>query len=327
MVAISIQVSHQRLQQMYNTFKITLVFLVAGFLLGGCYPPEKTVTKDYEESFDGITEIEIEGRFLEVSYEGRENDREVYLSGYLEIPESSGLEIRYRKSGSKLKVEVLGETYSGWGNQHKGYISLTGPENIKLNVQNSSGMIDILNVVHEDINLKVNSGSIKAQGLEVERISMRASSGSIKAEDLTGHISCEVNSGQISLKQVEGDVEAKGSSGSLNFEDVQGRVQAKVNSGSMKFINVAELGEITVSSGNVKAENTGLGPNTNLKANSGNIRIQTPSDLEAFNYELTANSGSIKVGDQSGKKKLNISNNSDYTVIGRVSSGSLKIEN
>ncbi len=327
MVVITIQVPHQPQLQMYNTFKITLVCLVTGIFLGGCHPPEKTVIKDYEESFDGITEIEVEGRFLEVSYEGRENDREVYLSGYMEIPESSGMEIRYRKSGSKLKVEVLGETHSGWGNQYKGYISLTGPENIKLNVQNNSGTIDILNVVHQEINLKVNSGSIKAQGLEVDRINMRASSGSIKAEDLTGKVTCEVNSGQISLRQVSGDVEAKGSSGSLKFEDVQGRVQAKVNSGSMNFMNVAELGEITVSSGSVKAENSGLGSSTNFKANSGNIRIQTPSDLEAFNYELTANSGSIKVGDHSGKKKLTIRNNADYTITGRVSSGSLKIEN
>jgi lia operon protein LiaG len=293
---------------MYKSLQKLGLLLVSGFLLVSCFVPEKTVTKDYEESFSNIKEIELDGRFLEVTYEGRSGDESVFLNAYLEAPESSGMEVRYRKSGSKLKIEVVGETMSGWniGNQTKGYISLTGPENIKLNLNNSSGSMEVMNVSHRTIDLKVNSGSIKAIGLEVDNINLTASSGSIKGEGLTGNVNAQVNSGNISLIDVEGDVESKTSSGSLKLEDIQGLVNAKANSGSMKFISVKELGNLTVT--------------------SGSISIQTNSNLEDFNFDLSASSGSVKVGEESSGKKLNLDNGSDYTVKGKVSSGRIRIE-
>lgn len=314
---------------MHNSLQKLGMALVSGFLLVSCFAPGKTVIKDYEETFTDIKEIELDGKFLEVNYEGRSGDEEVYLNAYLEATESSGMEVRYRKSGSKLKIEVVGESMSGWnfGNQHKGYISLTGPEDIKLNLANNSGSMEVMNVSHRVIDLKVNSGSIKAIGLEVENINLTASSGSIKGEGLTGDVKAQVNSGNITIIDVEGNVEAKTSSGSLKLEDIQGLVTAKANSGSMKFISVKELGELTVSSGSIRAESSGLGSKSNFNANSGSITIQTNSDLEDFNFGLSANSGSVKVGDNSSGKKLNIDNGASGTVRGKVSSGSIRIGN
>lgn len=313
---------------MTNRILTILTLLVAGFLQASCFTTEKTFTKDYEESFSEIKEIEIDGRFLEVSYEGSEGKGDVFLNAYLELPESSGLDIKYRKSGSKLKIEVVGDaSFSGWnfGNQFSGFISLTGPDQIKLNIVSNSGSIDVMNVNHENINLQVNSGSIKTSEIDVENINLKASSGSIKGEGLYGKISCEVNSGSISLKEIVGDVEAKGSSGSLKFEDVEGKVDAKVNSGSIRLIKVAKLGELVSSSGNIKALESGLSEYTSLTANSGSITIETTSDLNGYNFDLSASSGSIKVGDRSSGKNLEIDNQSEYTVKGKVTSGNLKI--
>jgi DUF4097 and DUF4098 domain-containing protein YvlB len=305
------------------------MLLVSGFLLVSCFTPEKTVTKDYEETFQGIKEIELEGKFLEVSYEGKSDESEVYLDGFLEAAESSGMEITYRQSGSKLKIEVTGDMEIGWnfGNQTDGYISLTGPEDIELNLTNGSGSIEVLNVVHNNINLKVNSGSIKATSIEVGDIQLNASSGSISGEALTGKINCKVNSGSINLKDVVGNVDAVASSGSLKFEEVKGSVNAQVNSGNIRLLNVEELGALSASSGSIKAENSGLGSNTSLEANSGSISIQTPSDLKAFNYDLKANSGSVSVGDQNSGKELDLDNGASATIRGKVSSGSIKIGN
>lgn len=318
----------QTAMTMHKSLQKFGLVLVSGFLLVSCFVPEKTVTRDYEETFTDIKEIELNGRFLEVTYEGRSGDEDVFLNAYLEAPESSGLEVRYRKSGTKLKIEVVGETSNiGWnfGHQHKGYISLTGPEDIKLNMTNSSGSLEVMNVNHRTIDLKVSSGSIKTIGLEVDKINLTASSGSIKGEGLTGNVIAQVNSGNISLIDVEGDVESKTSSGSLKLEDIQGLVTAKANSGSMKFISVKELGNLTVTSGSVRAENSGLGKKSSFNANSGSITIQTSSNLEDFNFDLSANSGSVKVGDNSSGKKLNIDNGAAQTVRGKVSSGSIRI--
>ena len=314
---------------MHKGIKSIGLFLGIGFLLASCGAPEKTVTHDYEETFQGVKEIELEGKFLEVTYEGKSGETEVNLNGYLEAAESSGMEITYRQSGSKLTIEVTGDLDIGWnfGNQTEGYISLTGPEDIKLNLTNGSGSIEVLNVVHEVIDLKVNSGSIKATALEVSQMNLNASSGSIKGEALTGKVNAKVNSGSISLKDVEGDVDAVASSGSLKLEDVKGVVDGKVNSGSIKLIGVAELGELSASSGSVKAENSGLGNRTLLQANSGSISIQTPSDLQAFNFDLKANSGSVRVGEEDSDDKLKLNNGASGTVTGKVSSGSIKIVN
>lgn len=305
------------------------MLLVSGFLLVSCFTPEKTVTKDYEGTFEAIKEIELEGKFLEVSYEGKSGETEVYLDGFIEAAESSGMEITYRVSGSTLKIEVTGDLEIGWnfGNQTKGYISLTGPEDIKLDLSNGSGSIEVLNVVHSDIDLQVNSGSITATSLEVGLINLTASSGSIKGEALTGKIKANVNSGGINFKEITGDVEAKASSGSIKMEKVTGVVDATVNSGSIKLIGVTELGELSASSGSINAENSGLGSRTSLEANSGSVSIQTPSDLKAFNYNLKANSGSVRVGDQDSGKNLNIDNGASSTITGKVSSGSIKIGN
>ncbi|WP_304516329.1 DUF4097 family beta strand repeat-containing protein [Cecembia rubra] len=305
-------------------------FLGIGLLLGACYVPEKTYTKDYEETFSDIKEIEVEGRFLEVSYEGREGDSEVFMNAFVEAPESSGVDIKFRKSGSKLKIEVVGDaTFSGWnfGSRFNGFISLTGPDDIKLNFTNTSGTIDVMHVKYEKMELKVNSGSIRLSDVEVGDMHLSASSGSIRGEGLYGDIQANVNSGKIQLSELFGNVNAKGSSGNLHFENVDGKVEANVNSGSIKLSNVKELGGLKVTSGSIKADNSGLGPDTRLHANSGSVQIQTFSNLEDFNFDLSASSGSVKVGDKESGKKVKIDNGVPDTIKGSVSSGSIRINN
>ncbi|MCH7409845.1 DUF4097 domain-containing protein [Belliella sp. DSM 111904] len=296
-----------------------------------CDIEQEGVPKSYEESFEGIKEIEVNGRFLEVSYEGNENTSVVVLDGYTEVPESSDIELKYRQSGSKLIIEVSGESsninFFNFGGQKRGFISLTGPENIKLNIFNSSGAIDVKYVHHDEIDLKVNSGSIKALALEVDQIQLKASSGSIKLESAVGDIVAQVNSGSIRMNEIKGNIDANASSGSVRLDDVEGLVNAKVNSGSIKLNQVKYLGDLSVSSGGISATASGLSEHTQLKSSSGSIKIQTPTDLKLFDYDLVANSGSVKVGEEKSSKRLEINNGSSHIIKGKASSGSIKISN
>ncbi|MBW3468454.1 hypothetical protein EGN73_11620 [Arthrospiribacter ruber] len=299
-------------------------------LVTSCYFPENTETVDIEETFSGIKEIELNGRFLEVSYEGRSGEQEVFLSALLELPEDRGYELKYRKSGSKLKIDLEGNgDFSVWnfGINSKGTIMLIGPEEIKLDLNVSSGSVDVMNVHHESMNVKANSGSIRLMGVEVGTGNFTASSGSIRAEAVAGKLQCQVNSGSIRLKDVLGDVDAKASSGSIKMEDVQGRADAKVNSGSIRLSGVKEIGELSASSGNIRVEQSFLGPNSSFHANSGNVRVVTLSNLEDFNYDLSAGSGAVRVGESSGRKNLKVNNNAEHTIKGKVGSGSIRIVN
>lgn len=308
----------------------TGLVLALGLLVSACAVAEKTYTKSYEEQFTGVKEVEIEGRFLEVSYEGREGDQEVFMNAFLEAAESSGMDIKFRQSGSKLKIEVVGDAVStgfNFGNQNKGFISLIGPENMKLRITNTSGPVEVMHINHDAIDLKVSSGSIRASELEVGDIRLTASSGSIRGDGLYGTINCQISSGNLKLNEVVGDIQAKGSSGSLRFEQVEGKVDAKVSSGSIKLSAVQELGDLSTSSGSIRAESSGLGAGTHLKSSSGSIRISTDSDLDGFNYELKAGSGNVKVGERSSGKNIKIDNGAAHTISGSVSSGSIRIGN
>ncbi|MCH7401920.1 DUF4097 family beta strand repeat-containing protein [Belliella kenyensis] len=312
----------------FNQF---LALFLIGSFTWACEMDQEGVPRYYEESFEGIKEIEVNGRFLEVSYEGNENATIVELDGYTEVPEGSDIEIKYRQSGSKLIVEVKGESsninFFTFGGQKKGFINLSGPENIKLNVFNSSGAIDIKYVQHDEIELKVNSGSIKALALEVNNILLKASSGSIKLESAVGDVNAQVNSGSIRMNEIKGNVDVKASSGSVRLDDVEGLVNAKVNSGSIKLDQVKYIGDLSVSSGGVSATESGLSEFTQLKSSSGSIKIQTLTDLKLFDYDLVANSGSVRVGEDKSSKRLEINNGSSHVIKGRASSGSIKITN
>ena len=303
--------------------------LALGLFLGGCAVSEKTYTRTYEESFDAVTGIEIEARFLNVSYEGREGATEVELHASLEAPENSGLDIKFRKSGSKLKVEVVGQASStgvNFGQVQKGFIHLTGPEGIKLMVNSSSGNVEIRHVRHELLEVKTSSGSISVWDLEVEDLRLTSSSGSMRGEELYGTVQTSQSSGSLRLSDVVGNVSATSSSGSMRLNNVEGRVDAQSSSGSMNFDGVGELGELRVSSGSIRAERSGLGEATVLKSSSGSIRIQTVSDLKAFNFDLSAGSGSVRVGESSGKK-VNIDNGAAHTIRASSGSGSIRISN
>src|SRR5680860_1397559 len=97
------------------------------------------VISNIEEHIAGIEEIVVNGGALEVSYEGSNQANDVFLNAYLESNRREH-EITYKVEGKILRVSLTGKGSRGWGNtQLKGFISLTGPENMNLDINNSSG--------------------------------------------------------------------------------------------------------------------------------------------------------------------------------------------
>jgi hypothetical protein len=77
----------------------------------------------------------------------------------------------------------------------------------------------------------------------------------------------------------------------------------------------------------VFATATGLSAETSLKASSGNIYIQTLSNLKNFNFNISSGSGLVRVGDSQSSGNLVINNGSANTIRGEVSSGKIEIVN
>ena len=312
------------MNQLYKIIPAIVVILS----FSSCGIAQTEVVSNVEETFEGIKEIVVKGGALEVTYEGVDQATEVFLSGYLESNKRNGQEIIYRVNGNRLNVELRQNSSGGWGNmQTKGFISLTGPEDIELEVTNSSGQMFISNVVSDKINLKISSGNIEVRNLSSDQINVTASSGRMDIEGIRGNLNCKVSSGRSTISKVYGDVSVVASSGSYHISEVEGTVNGSLSSGRISLAEVGALGNLSVSSGRIEATESSLGKDTRFSGSSGSFMIQTNSNLEDYNYDLSSSSGGLEVGKISTQKALSIDNGSPITISGSISSGKISIQN
>lgn len=308
------------MKTLYNKLALTLVLLL---LAGVSFA--QNVLVDAKKNYPNIKKIEVDGGWLEVSYQGGSGSA-VEVEAYLESNDSDQ-DIIFVTIGDVLKIthERKQNNYN-WNTKNKGYIKITGPASIALDLKSGSGSMKVANVSNESTSLKVSSGSISATDIKGD-LSIKASSGSLKIDGVQGNVVAGVTSGSAEILNVKGNLDYESTSGSLTADQVSGELSVALTSGNAKLTNIGTLGSLKFTSGNIRAENSGLGPNTRLNGTSGNFRIQTPSDLKAFNFSLSASSGNLKVGGSNSGKNLEINNGSSSWVRGSVSSGNITIEN
>ncbi len=159
--------------------------------------------------------------------------------------------------GSDARIAVVTPDTSGGffsGNRYA-YVDLEieVPEDMPLDVKDSSGGIDIENVA---------------------ALTLQDSSGGIDITGVAGPLEISDSSGDIEIEDVEGDVHIRNdSSGSMSGQDIAGSVLvSRDSSGSIDFEDVE--GDVIVekdSSGSISVENVG-GDFRVLKDGSGGIR-------------------------------------------------------
>ncbi|UZD23812.1 DUF4097 domain-containing protein [Algoriphagus halophytocola] len=302
-----------------------LLTLVLGMgLLSSC-DLNMELVQSIDQEFEGINSIEIESGFLDVNYQGQEGASAVDLTAALESSRPGRFTIEYRVEEDKLVI-FLERHGSGTGN-HRGYVNLTGPMGMNMDIEVGSGNIRVQEVESPEFNFEGGSGNLTLAGIHADEILLKISSGKIEADDLTGNVALEISSGNARVTDLDGNINAVGSSGNFTFDRVTGVVNSALNSGNGKLDRVQEIGKLKISSGNYTVSDSYLGPNTILEGNSGNFRIQTDSDLADFNFDLRSSSGNLKVGESRASKVLKIDNGSPYTVSGVVSSGNIEIRN
>ncbi|PSL07905.1 DUF4097 family beta strand repeat-containing protein [Cecembia rubra] len=311
-----------------HSFRLFLLGLVLSSLTS-CLGDDLSVVSEIQQDFEGITNIEVDAEFLEVKYTGASGRQVLSLDAELRSNSSKKFEVKYRVVGSTLfiSVETNNRLFSG-GAKADGHIRLTGPRTMLLNLEAGSGKVIIENVVSPSAEIEVGSGEIIVKNVAIPRLNVDLVSGRGKIEDVLGNIETSVSSGKLEVLRVEGNVEAESASGEIVLKDVTGLVNAQTVSGKIEMANARRIGDISISSGQLFATNSGLSPQTALKASSGNIYIQTNSNLRDFNFNITVGSGSARVGTSlSATGTLNINNGSSNTIRGEVGSGKIEIVN
>lgn len=284
------------------------------------------VLVDTNKNYSNITAIEVSGGWLDVTYMGGTSS-EVNVEAFLEST-NENQDIIFVTVGDVLKIShEQSSNNSSWGNnRNKGYIKISGPMNIDLDMKNSSGTLTIDKVVGDNTNLRVSSGKITATNISGD-LAIKASSGSLIVDKVSGDIEAGVTSGNADISNVGGSLDYQSTSGSLTADKIKGELSVALTSGNAKLSNIGSLGSMKFTSGNIRATNAGLSGKTNLNGTSGNFKIQTPSDLKAFNFSLKASSGNLRVGGINTGKNLEIDNDASAWVKGSISSGNITIEN
>ena len=304
---------------------LTRLYLLFALLLVQSYAFAQKVLVDTQKSYPRIRSIEVEGGWLDVSYDGGSSSS-VDVEAYLES-ENENQDIVFVTIGDVLKISYKRSSQmNSWNSKSKGWIKMSGPESIKLSIRNSSGDLQVSRVSSDETSLKVSSGKIQANQIRGD-LMVNATSGNIRVDGVNGNVLAGMTSGNADIFNVKGDLQYKSTSGSLDANNVEGELSVSLTSGNAKLSNVGQLGALKFTSGNIRAENAGLGPNTSFSGTSGNFRVQTPSNLNAYNYELKASSGNLKVGKSSKGKTLEINNGASSTIKGQISSGNITIEN
>ncbi|MFN3997083.1 DUF4097 family beta strand repeat-containing protein [Algoriphagus sp.] len=285
----------------------------------------QNVLIDTKKTYPGIKKIEVDSGWLTVSYSGGSSSS-VNVEAYLESNDNQQ-DIIFVTIGDVLKItHSRKQNNYNWNSKNKGYINISGPEIIALDLKGSSGNITVENVKNENTSLRVSSGNLKATNIG-GNLTIKATSGNLNVTNVDGNVVAGITSGNANFSGIGGNLDYESTSGSLEANEVIGELNVSLTSGNAKLNTIGSLGSIKFTSGNIKATNAGLGGNTRFNGSSGNFNIQTPSNLKDFNFSLKASSGNLKVGGVNTGKTLELENGSGPWVRGNITSGNITIVN
>jgi DUF4097 and DUF4098 domain-containing protein YvlB len=277
------------------------------------------------KKYPNITQIEVESGWLDVSYVGG-SSAEVEVEAYL-ASNVTDQDIVFVTVGDVLKISYKNGTGKyNWNSKNKGYIKITGPVALALQVRGTSGEISIQNLESKLTTLQLTSGNVAATQIKGD-LTLTATSGNLLANAIDGNVTARLTSGNTTIDGIQGTVNYGSTSGNFTAKNIGSQLDVQLTSGNAKLENVKELGATKITSGNLTAVNAGLGSKTQFNGTSGNFTVQTPSNLGDFNYALKAASGNLRVGNATKEKTLDINNNAANTVRGNVTSGNITITN
>jgi DUF4097 and DUF4098 domain-containing protein YvlB len=304
----------------------TYASLLALLLLASTtWATAQNVLVNTTKKYSNITQIEVESGWLDVSYVGG-SSAEVAVEAYL-ASNVTDQDIVFVTVGDVLKISYKNGTGKyNWNSKNKGYIKITGPVALALQVRGTSGEISIQNLESKLTTLQLTSGNVAATQIKGD-LTLTATSGNLLANAIDGNVIARLTSGNTTVDGIQGTVNYGSTSGNFTAKNIGSQLDVQLTSGNAKLENVKELGATKITSGNMTAVNAGLGAKTQFNGTSGNFTVQTPSNLGDFNYALKAASGDLRVGNTTKEKALDINNNAATTVKGNVTSGNITITN
>ncbi|MDR2654731.1 MAG: DUF4097 domain-containing protein [Oscillospiraceae bacterium] len=197
----------------------------------------------------------------------------------------------------------------------------------KVKISSVSGAVKSeIDIAADDINIESTSGGINLQNLEGSKIKLESVSGGIKGENANSEsVSINSGSGALNFDSVIGQSKLESISGGINIDEVSGNANIKASSGYVRIDSLSGSGRISSVSGSVDISR--LEGDLYVDGISGSVRVAIPEG-QNFKYDLESVSGSVDVQQASVHKSGRVSGSvgSDgYNVKISTVSGSVKI--
>ena len=257
--------------------------VIFGIVKGGNFSFLEKTSTIYEQSFENITNIEVDVASYDVKIEeSRSDDILVQITGS-------------EKNKGKIQVEQTKENLNITQEQsiiciglclYKEEITIYVPENYTFtyNHTSSSGNLEVnTNLLNAQITST--SGDIKTK--EIKNGSISSTSGNIDIEK-GENLKVESTSGDIKINYVE-DLTLNATSGNVVIEEIENQVNASTTSG-----------DITINKLDIKEDSS-------LSATSGNIKVKLANKLF---IDATTNSGNINIDNSNTNPILKINTTS-----------------
>lgn len=285
----------------------------------------QNVMAQAELEAENVDEVSVEGSFADVYVKSGDK---VYFTG---IIEGNGGDDDYRFDadivGSTLVIKLISSnrTYT-WKNRRitKSRIDITITDGVKLDIDNSSGDINVANLRASESKIEASSGDITLRSI-VANLDIETSSGDIDINGLTGDSEIESTSGDQRLYDLKGNITARSSSGDITAAKFDGSIDLEATSGDIEIRGGKGKVEVRTTSGEIEGEDIWLTGDAGFDATSGDIEIDFENDLDELSFDLRATSGDLQVGSRSAEKRLLIERGG-YKVSGVTSSGDQEYE-
>lgn len=273
---------------------------------------------------ENVDEVRIEGSFVDIYV--KKGDK-VYFKGKIT---GSGDEGDYRFEtdiiGKTLVIRVKRQRDRNWKNYriNESRIDLTIVDGVKLDIDNSSGDINVANLRASSSKIEATSGDITLRSI-VANLEVETSSGDIDIDGLTGDSEIESTSGDQDIFDTKGNIETRASSGDITISGFNGKIEIQATSGDVEIRKGLGAIKARTSSGNIDGYGIELNDNCYFDATSGDVEIDFINDIDDLSFDLTATSGDLEVGNRSGEKRL-IIDRGGLKIIGTTSSGNQEYE-
>lgn len=218
---------------------VHLIALLAAVAAGrasaeGCV---KEAQRNLQLDTSGVTKIAITAGAGELQIKGERGSKQLTAKGTACASDQELIEkiqLESRRDGSTLSVKVVLPDADGFLGYARLDLNITLPDDIDLNVTDSSGDTRIDNV---------------------RALALTDSSGDVEIRGVSGDASVTDSSGDLEIERVGGELTLADSSGDIEVKDVSGTVKVDVDSsGGIRIEQAGAVHILTDSSGDIDIE-------------------------------------------------------------------------